>query len=202
MQVTEQDLLVKNVSRVKVVRQNPELNTFFARLEKLDIQWGLLGGFVRDAWYGKMFKDIDIAFACDKPVLMAALADANLEFSYNKFGGLRTSVGPLSFDFITVQDCFAVSEGILPYEGLKTFLSAATYNMDAGIINYREEEVLAGPLLTGINSGILDFVCDRHPFPRYAARRARMMLFKYKLRPSQAVDKYIDQNWKTKLKRL
>lgn len=149
----------------------------------------ILGGAIRDWFFGNPPKDIDIVVDCPASKLEALNEYSNKK---NKFGGHKLTVGKTDFDIWSWEHSWALMNNPKFNRGLETITQAVFFNMDA--IGYRLDtgEVVDNGFKAALESKTLDIVYEPNPFPFLQVSKALIMLKKYGLAPSVKLRSYVE----------
>ncbi len=127
----------------------------------------LFGGVLRDLALasGKWFSsDIDVVVEGEWSGVVRYLEKGRAR--RNKFGGYRLSVGDWKVDIWKADETWAVSQGLIPYQGIGSLTKTTVLNWDAILMNWRTRTFVArDSYLDDIRSRTLDIVLTRNPDP-------------------------------------
>src|ERR1019366_6331226 len=149
----------------------------------------ILGGAIRDWFFGNPPKDIDIVVDCPASKLKSLSEYSNKR---NKFGGHKLTVSKTDFDIWSWEHSWALMNNPKFNKGLDTITKAVFFNMDA--IGYRLDtgEVVDNGFKAALESKTLDIVYEPNPYPFLQVSKALVMLKKYGMMPSAKLRYYVD----------
>lgn len=149
----------------------------------------ILGGAIRDWFFGNAPKDIDIVVDCPASKLESLKEYSNKR---NKFGGHKLTVSKTDFDIWSWEHSWALMNNPKFNKGIETITQAVFFNMDA--IGYRLDtgEVVDSGFKAALESKTLDIVYEPNPYPFLQVSKALIMLKRYGLVPSVRLRSYVD----------
>lgn len=148
----------------------------------------IAGGLLRSLVIGEPPRDIDVITL--GPIPPDTVAGA----SQNAFRGYKLSLHKVSVDLWSVNDTWAVKEGLFPptAEGLiKSFF----FNSEAVAIDPYNHQVVEAGFIDALRNGKLEILSSRPPFPppRFQVMRAAVLCGKYGWRVGPKLREFIKE---------
>lgn len=156
--------------------------------------WAVVGGAVRDIFFGHQPKDIDILVNGPKESLHAFVDSYLAPFcrvTKNSFGGIKAHGESLELDMWTIDSMWAVQKGYLSENGFQTYLECATYNIDTAFVLPDKREGEVEKMRVGFEDGLLTLNSKLAPHKKIAATRAYRLSHKYNLKVDASVRDWV-----------
>lgn len=170
--------------------EDPDIAQLMGRVRGLGSSL-VLGGAIRDWFFGNPPKDIDIVVDC--PASDLVFLDKYKGTTKNKFGGYKLNVGKTDFDIWSWEHSWAMMNNPKFGKGIDTITRAVFFNMDS--IGYRldTQEVVDNGFKAALESKTLDIVYEPNPYPFLQVSKALVMLKKYGLKASNKLHFYVEE---------
>lgn len=172
------------------LREDPQIAQLLDRVSGLGSSL-VLGGAMRDWFFGNPPKDIDIVVDC--PASKLTFLDKYKGMTKNKFGGYKVNVSDTEFDIWSWEHSWALMNDSKFDKGLDTITKAVFFNMDA--VGYRidTQTVVDHGFKAALESKTLDIVYEPNPYPFLQVSKALVLLKKYDLKSSDRLRNYVEE---------
>lgn len=153
-------------------------------------RWVVVGGGVRDLFFGDEPNDFDILVDAEQESLERVLG--TFETSRTQFGGFKVH-GNISIDIWAIESMWTVKEGHVKYKGLDTWPESALFNIDACMVNPTYEFGDAAKFCKAFSERTLSLNSHMYPDKVSAAARAFRLSHKYNLERDPSIQKLIEE---------
>lgn len=148
----------------------------------------VLGGAVRDWFFGKQPRDVDIVVDCPVDKLEFLL---RFKAKKNKFGGFKLSAGKTEFDIWSLDSTWAFGNDPKLERKLEIVPETVFLNLDAITYCLKTGAILDKGFTQAMESRTLDIVYEPNPYPYLCVSKALIALSKYDLKPSERLKEFI-----------
>lgn len=161
-------------------------------------QWCLVGGTVRDLFFGYEPNDYDIIVKGEndpQEALKNYIDYNNLNGSINNFGGLqlKSNERGLAVDIWKLCNTWGIREGYVENRGFKSYCECCAYTTDAGYIQPNKEKYSLNYMVESINNNEVGLLFDVSPIPLRTVVKAYRLKQKYNLSFSSDVKSFISR---------
>lgn len=191
---------------MSIVQTQRSLSNYFGHRVKLncvieEIQTNLqdsaiFGGMIRDFSLGfaRTFNsDIDIVCTSPSSEIYNLIKKYNPQ--RNKFGGFRFYAEMQLFDIWSLENTWAIKEGLVEGKKIEDLCKTTFFSTDAVIYKLSKEKISSLEDFTNsISSRILDINLESNPYPEKMAIRAILMAIHKKMQLSSTLCEYILKN--------
>ncbi len=153
--------------------------------------WGtiaVVGGAVRDWFFDKTPRDIDLVVDCPASVLETL---SKYKAIKNRFGGYKVSLNKIDFDIWGLDSTWAFKNNPAFSQKLETIPETVFLNLDAVIYYPSTKSVLDKGFSQAMESKELDTVYQPNPYPYLCVSKSLVALKKYNLKTSARLKDYI-----------
>lgn len=153
-------------------------------------RWVVVGGSVRDLFFGDEPNDFDILVDTEQESLERVLGTFNT--SRTQFGGFKVH-GNISIDIWAIESMWTVKEGHVEYQGLDTWPKSALFNIDACMVQPVHEFGDTEKFCEGFSNRVLSLNSHMYPDKVSTAARAFRLSHKYNLEPDASIRELINE---------
>lgn len=179
--------------------QSIEINYFFTIIENIG-ETVLIGGAIRDIFYGTKPRDFDIIINSEAGRLEDKLQEklGGLLLKRNRFGGYKFCVDKYIFDVWSIYDNWAFKTDLLDAK-IDNIKEGAFFNIDSLVLCLKDDSFYCNTQLfnDSIRNKCLDIISsdyiDSNPFPSINIMRALVLKNKFELDFSPQLKQYIIQ---------
>lgn len=142
----------------------------------------IFGGMLRDiSLFGSegFTSDIDIVVNTSREELIETLTNMReIDFHYNKFGGLRFCYQNMDFDVWSLTDTWAFKENLIPFENASSLLKTTLMSWDSVLYDLHTETLIYSEnYLDDLSHRHLELVLDHNPNPSGSVSRILRTVF-------------------------
>lgn len=150
----------------------------------------VLGGAIRDWFFGNPPKDIDIVVDCTASEL--DFLNKYMRATNNKFGGHKLKVSKTDFDIWSWEHSWAIMNDPSFGKGIDTITRTVFFNMDSVGFRLDTQEIVDNGFRAALENKVLDIVYEPNPYPFLQVSKALVLLKKYELKASDKLHSYIE----------
>lgn len=149
----------------------------------------IFGGAIRDWFFNKSPRDIDIVVDCSSSRLEDILSQH--EAQKNKFGGFKFNLNQIEFDIWNLNSTWAFNNDTKFAKTMETVPETVFLNIDAITYCMNTGAIVDKGFTQAIESKLLDIVYEPNPYPYLCVSKALIALFKYDLKSSDKLRTFI-----------
>lgn len=154
----------------------------------------LFGGMLRDiALFGKRGFNSDIDLVVDGDWLSCTPYLEHAGAKKNKFGGYRLTISGQLIDIWNARETWAIKNGYVHYDGIKSLTDTTVLNWDAILMNWRTKNFICNDnYIDELKDRKLNIVLEPNPNPKgMAVRVFRHLCLKYTNKISAKAAEYL-----------
>lgn len=182
--------------RLRMIRRLPKIDEFFERISNLNCDWGIVGGFIRDALFDFDANDVDVIVDCPPEKLEETYAGLYKARKKNVFGGWAFNIQGVQFDLWTVKESWPFVDGLVRYDGIGSFVECVQLNVDAILVCPDTSRIYERGFRDCLQTGKLSFHFTDHPYPRWLAKKALRKAERYNLFLTPEAKSFVREHYK------
>lgn len=154
----------------------------------------IFGGFLRDLarhGIGGFNSDLDVVIDCESAASVLRRL-GTVRFNHTGMGGIRILGNRLQVDLWTLQDTWAIKNGIVGGSRLADLVHTTFFDCDAVIYQLSSRDIVcADSYFAALQSGVIDINIETNPNPLSMAIRTLRFLKRRQLKISDRLGRYL-----------
>lgn len=174
----------------RVRQRSPSFENLLAGIRSIG-RVGLVGGAVRDWYFGRQPRDLDLAIDCDAEALHRLLAPQSSERT--RFGGYRWRTTGLQVDLWALSQTWAFRAASTWHPSYEALPRTTFFNLDAAVVTLDSWELFEHRFVESLNTRILRINFKENPRPDMCAVRALVLSHRFGFEPDVELHAFLSQ---------